>query len=708
MSRLLKNNAKSVDIFSEYKQLIRFNLLCLIKSLPLLISSIFFYLIPIIFVLATHFTNNNLASISWIYLLVIGFFQIVFVNIGIFILYFLNRSNSVDVFFLTKGFKRSSLVISKFLSVLIIVALNSLISTVVMIILLASTGYIHLLLSFSMMQFFGNILTSLFIFPIFLGFSLIKNNIVYFVLSIIFFLLPAASIAPRMQENNISQIEKFSNIETSYAKLYNYYTKNTIAFETVGLSRDDHQFNSLLWSFLPAELMFSPLYYTYQVNNNYISNSLSIDLDFMSSINNVVFESTNYKNNDPFMNSIAIRALDDNIFELSDSDIKKRINNALNNVYNYVYSQTKDATNVFFNKASRWYEGNAGTDPILFEKMLHKMFLDKDTTLFYVYRTIQLNNMSDNSTDSVYHEYAEKYQKILGSLNNSSSSFQNFINSSFKVQEDNNKKKKNTILDYDETLQNSIKSVYPVFNITKNQDASVNINDLDLFLTKYIKTKEIESGYWTLVVKAQKSENDGMTPSNPFNPTRIDIKKFIEWFQTSSYKDDAKKIFSVKESDNSLFYRYINDKKTLELAEKYSITNLEEISNWNSIITENFILCLGGQPQDGISVNGNLALFESFINGLKQYINLNPEQEYWSKIASVNDYNKIQFSLDNFTLNQNTSNLNFAVQSYGKIHQNPYSNLLVSSLVFLSISLIVFVWILYNTIESNKRDSKKE
>ena len=59
MDKKIKSNSPY-----EYFYLIKFNIFCLLKSIPLIISSVVFYLLPIIFVLTTHFLGVNLSSIS--------------------------------------------------------------------------------------------------------------------------------------------------------------------------------------------------------------------------------------------------------------------------------------------------------------------------------------------------------------------------------------------------------------------------------------------------------------------------------------------------------------------------------------------------------------------------------------------------------------------------------------------------------------------
>lgn len=700
-----KNDQKQA--FSDYFRLIKFNLFCLSKSIFLIIFSIIFYLIPISFVLICHFLGHNIASISWIYLIIIGFFVLIFINIGIYLLYHLNKDNSVDTFFMTKGYKSTHLLFSKLLSILFIILFNSLVNTIILIILLSSFSYFNQIASFVLMQFIGCFVTGLMLFPIFLIFSFIKNKVIYASLTFCFFLLPALSIIPRMQTNNIPNMSVY-NPNNGYNKIYDVITNKSYNFSTVNNIFQEGLFNEFAWSVMPAELMFSPLYYTYQVNNNYIDNDLAINLDFISNINNIDFNEDHDYVNFNANNSLFLRPLDTNIYESSNSDANKLISNAVSDVYKYATNELK-LTDQKFSDMRLWSTPNSEFDAYSFVSLLEKMFLSSNTTLFYAY---QLIKTSINSTNSILKDKANIYKKaILNACSNDAS--KTFIASTLETTSSYN-----TVLDYG-LIKYRVTKTYPTgLNIINEKANSSDVKyliDNCFDLTGSSLNMEKINLKWTRFIKTTGYISEGKIISFNFN----DFKQYF----IKNYRNQAMQIFGEPYSPNdSFFNQFILNDDVQKLIQNKDVSDFD---NWTTELFKAFLYLLSGNDyinessgikieasdiryvsSDNTSVWGSYNAINIFIEGLNAFLNQDSfKKEINNQVNQDSNLTRGYINIETFSFDPNNNenpNYNNIIKQYGKLRQQTYNNLLISSLMSTSISIIAYIWIIYFIIQKSK------
>ena len=542
---------------------------------------------------------------------------------------------------------------------------------------------------------------------------MIKNKILYSSLTFIFFILPTLSIIPRMHRNNIVGFEKYYPNNKNYGKVYDFSSKKTIGYQTTGKQNDVYDiFNELAWSFLPAELIFSPLYYTYQISNKYLSSDLSINLHFMPNVNNVVYD----ENNDIVNLSnytMLMRPLDENIFELSESSIKEKITSRFERIYDNIcenYGQDQ------ISKILSWNESLDSINYNLFDFVLNQMFFDEDTTLFYVYRTIYLHNSLSNNENNPYEHFAKIYISILDNLKSVPEVLQNFIHSTIL-----NHNNINTILDCD-AIKGKIANIYPLVGNNLNGPSNIkNVANLIKAINN-LNVSNYSEGKWALSLFGT-SKLSGFIISSKLPTIDIEIKKFIEFYKKNDYKN-ATDIFGggIEDvSDPSFFTRFTQNRTINDYCNENTI-NINSIESWNDKnLYTCFLYLLSGNDTEIVindqkqiissaEFNGSYDKFNNFVNVLKEYVNTdNTIQKELSKIISNNkdNYQNINFCLNNLYIDpNNVDHSAYIIDSYGNFYQKPYNNLIISSLVSGSIVFSLYIWIIYFAIK--KSNSKND
>ena len=593
-SKQEKNINKETKASSDFKVRFLFNISCLFRAKILFIFAIIYILTSFIFPLICFFINIQIASISWIYSLCILLLIMLIIIVSVFILYIENKENSIDSFFVSKGYTNLSSFFVKILAVCFFIFVIVCAQTMLMVIFMAVFRFEKNIIQFLVMNLFGAILFCLFTLPIFTCFSLVNSKIVFSIISLIVLVLPFSSLASRFSPINVEPYVYDGKNINNFVNSFSFDDKKTTSLAVSNTTGVNNQNNELFQSvpsytpYLPGELLFSPFNVTYQTNQKFNSSSINDIHFFQTDINRPSF--INSVNNYNSSNTFLFRPLDINIVELGDSQLREQIVIPLVDFY-YKYDPV--------------YHFSQMNIKQVYSNSFHDIFVDFNNllceypSLFYMYRIAQIYNDKLSSTTFAENKSAmpvvlkdfveQKIYKIIDAVGCATSpSYSLFLkasilppntelpdnyipNGTFKISHD-------TILGIvaSSNMAGNINYIYPYASL-----ASVNffepICDTDYinFTTRFVNQSTFDAGSVELGFPST------FTSSNK----KLNISKALR--NSNLFAPDL----SFEQGKNSAIELFIE--KYHDMYPKESLANPEKWTNdifleWNSFLKSNY------------------------------------------------------------------------------------------------------------------------
>ncbi len=393
VSHVISNNPQLTT--HNFKLRYLFNISCLIRAKVVISFLIIFISLAFFIPLFFYIAQTKMAAYSWVFALINVILLLLIMIFSVHILYIENKTNSVDMFFVGKGYTKISSFLIKTFSILSVLLAIVIIQAILLVIFMAVFQFTNSIPQFFMMTFFGGIIFSCFILPIVGCFGLYSSKILFALSSFILLLLPFTSLVPRLSAiKNDPYVYNGKNLQ-NYVNSYDFSNDVTTSYEIQSSAPGTTFFlaaqeSPVYTPFMPGEILFSPYTLTYQVNTGITSDGLG-DGKFQSNINRLQFVESNSQSSGYGSNyTLLYRVLDQNIFTMTNDELNKKILTPLIDLF-YEYGGEK-----FF--MSQSWNNVVVTNPIV---LILSNFMENNPSAFYMYRVYQIYNSYHNKPEEM-------------------------------------------------------------------------------------------------------------------------------------------------------------------------------------------------------------------------------------------------------------------------------------------------------------------